>query len=195
MKKVFKMMVCALAACSLFVACGDEEETEKDGIKVAFGEESWKAADILGVDYSTVAGVVQLGAFKDLESTTTPYVQGYVPHTPSTVTYNAANNYYYMFYYENDNDYTPGINRSGDTVNYPNWQPYSFTEEITAIDLTALTISGNCSGTLYSYPEAVAANSVENATKKDLSVTINNATWENAVSKGKNFKTMGTLAK
>ena len=193
MKKVFKMMVCALAACSLFVACGDEEETEKDGIKVAFGEESWEAADVLGVDYSSQAGVVKLGAYQDYESTTTPYVQGYVPNTPSTVAYNREN-YYYMFYYENDDDYTPGVNRSGQTVNYPNWQPYSFNEEITAIDLTALTISGNCTGTLYSYPEAVAAQSVENATKKDLNVTINNATWENAA-KGMNFKTMGTLAK
>ncbi len=190
MKKVFKMMAIALTACGLFVACGDkneEEEQVKDGIAVAFGEDtSWDAQDILG-DQSYVAqyNVMQLGAFKDYDDAEAPYTQGYLAPAVGTYTHVAQQDYYYMFYFENENDYTV---YNGN--NYPKWQARTFNEDITAIDLTAMTISGNCNGTLYNLTDYMN----EVTTEKDLVVTMTNAAWED-VSKARGFKPMAEFVK
>lgn len=197
MKKTLRFLGLAFVACSLFVACGDdpEEETVKDGIAVTFDTDAWEAADILGTDYSTIH-YLELGAFKNYDSETTPWVQGYIPSEVADIVWpgssQASPDYHYMFYYENDNDYT-AYNNS----NYPNWQPTAndFHETITAIDLTALTLSGTCTGSMRYFPDIL--NGSETPTTKALTVNINNATWEAVTpsSKGRVMKAMGNLAK
>ena len=155
------------------------------GVNVVFDANTWKAADILGADYSTY-GLVQFQAFKNYDSAVEPSVQGYIPSTVGTQTHMNNNDYYFLFYYENDNDVTE---MSGNQ--YPNWQPTQgeFTESITAIDLTALTVSGIAQGPMFYLPDYL--NEIE--TVKQMTVNINAAQWENVGKGGKTMKQMGKL--
>ncbi len=166
---------------------------EADGVKVTFGTESWRAADILGEEYASY-GLLELGCFVNYESSTAPYTQGYFKNSTGTTSH-AQGDYYYHFYYENENDYTTDSDGSltgqaGATL--PNWQPSAgFAENVTAIDLTALTITATASGTMFHLPEYINGQQIT----KDLSINVKNAAWEVAGSKGKTFKTMGKLVK
>lgn len=155
----------------------------QNGVNVAFDATQWKAGDVLGIDYSNY-GVVQFQAFKNYESTVEPSVQGYLPSTVGTQTHASNQDYYFLFYYENDNDETE---MNGEK--YPNWQPTqgAFTETITAIDLTALTVTGVAQGPMFYLPDYL--NNVE--TTKQLTVNISNAQWEEAGKKA--AKPMGKL--
>lgn len=154
------------------------------GVNVSFDATTWKATDILGADYSSY-GLMQLQAFKNYDSEVEPSVQGYIPSTIGTQTHQSNEDYYYMFYYENDNDFTT-INGN----NYPNWQPTQgeFTETITAIDLNSLTVSGNAQGPMFYLPDY--QNDIN--TVKQLTVNIVNAQVEN-VGKATSLKPMGKL--
>lgn len=195
MKKTFKLFAIAIAACSLFVACGDDEETPAvvNGIEVNFDGNKWTAQDILGVNFSEGYNLVQLGIFKDYDNEeTAPSATGYIPSKIATVVHNTGD-YYFFFYQENDNDFTV---MEGET--YPNWQPDAFREEVTAIDLTALTVSSNCTGTMWNIPEALNApegTPVADLPHKDMTITMNNATWEEGEAKGKAIKTSANLIK
>lgn len=155
------------------------------GVNVALDATTWKAADILGADYSS-SGLVQLQAFKNYESAVEPSVQGYMPSVVSTQTYMTNNDYYFFFYYENDNDYTE---MNGNQ--YPNWQPtqQQFKETVTAIDLTALTVSGVAEGPMFYLPDYL--NQIE--TVKQLTINFNDAQWENVGKGGKTMRPMGKL--
>lgn len=143
---------------------------------------NWKATTTMGGDYSSY-GLVQFGAFKNYDSASEPYAQGFIPSTAITTNFDGQN-YNYMFYYENEDDVTV----DGEDT-YPNWQPKrgEFTETITAIDLTANTVSGNVHGTLFHLPEYDATN--EMSVTATIDVVMASAVWENA---GK-CKPMGKL--
>ena len=194
MKKVFKLFsVMALAALPLvFTACGDdEEETVKDGIAVSFGSTAWDANDILG-DPTVATNLMGLGAYKDFDDADAPYTQGFIAPAVAVNTFSGTNDDdHYFFYFENEENYY------GDTQ-YPLWQPKKgMTTTITAIDLTALTLSGNVAGTMFNMADAVEAGSsdAESVATNDLNITITNANWEDATAKDKAFKTMGKIAK
>lgn len=154
------------------------------GVNVTFDNVNWKAADILGDDYSAY-GLLQIQAFKNYDSEVEPSIQGYMPSTIGSQTYVSNNDNYYVFYYENDNDVTE---MNGNE--YPNWQPKqgAFTETVTDIDLNALTISGVAQGTMFYLPDYL--NQV--TTEKQMTANFVSAQWE-SVSKGKNMKKMGNL--
>lgn len=192
MKKFFRLFsVMALAALPLvFTSCGDKEENNtKDGIAVSFGSTAWDAKDILGESYT---GIMQLGAFKDYDDANAPYSQGYLVPAIGDVTYTANNDdYHYFFYYENEDNF---ITMNGNE--YPVWQPRAgMKTTISAIDLTALTLSGAVEGTMFNLEEAIEQNSSEGVTENTLTITMSNANWEVISSKGKNFKQMGEIAK
>lgn len=182
MKNIFKLMGIALLASSMIlVSCKKDEEnnennnnnepTVTNGIKVTFGDANWTAADILGEEYASY-GLLEIGAFVNYESSTTPYVQGYLPNSVRSTTHVAQQDYYYMFYYENDDDVTvQGENE------YPNWQPSAgFEENVTALDMNAMTISATAQGTMFYLPDYMN----EITTEKDLLVEMVNAVWEPA---------------
>lgn len=146
---------------------------------------SWKAKDILGTDYSSY-GLIQYGAFKNYDSSSEPYAQGYIPCTVGTVNFDGQN-YNYMFYYENEDDVT-----MVDEDMYPNWQPKGgeFTETISAIDLTANTVSGNVHGTLFHFPEYYETRDMSSTPSATIDVNMAASVWENS---GKGIKAMGKL--
>lgn len=190
MKNIFKMMGIALLASSmLFVACNKDENTDENnnnnneptvtnGIKVTFGDVNWTAADILGEEYASY-GLLSIGAFKDYESSVAPFVQGYLPNAVRSATHGQGD-YYYFFYYENDNDVT--IDDDGSLsgtagAELPNWQPRAgFQENVTALDMNAMTISATAEGTLFYLPDYLQGTE----TTKDLNIVMTNAVWEPA---------------
>lgn len=190
MKNIFKLMGIALLASSMIlVSCKKDEEnnennnnnnepTVTNGIKVTFGDVNWTAADILGEEYASY-GLLSIGAFKDYESSVAPFVQGYLPNAVRSATHGQGD-YYYFFYYENDNDVT--IDDDGSLsgtagAELPNWQPrQGFAENVTAIDMNAMTISATAEGTLFYLPDYI--NGV--TTEKDINIVMTNAVWEPA---------------
>ena len=84
--------------------------------------------------------------------------------------------YFYQFYYENENDVTDGSLIGGEAgSSYPNWQPNDgMVSDVTAIDLTAQTLTGTVTGSCFYLPDYI--NDVE--TIKDLKVEFINAKWE-----------------
>lgn len=165
---------------------------EADGVKVTFGTTSWNATDILGKEIASY-GLLQFGCYANYESSTAPSTMGYFKSSTGTTSH-AQGDYYYHFYYENDDDYTvdnDGSLSGNAGAELPNWQPRpGFAETVTAIDLTAMTLTATANGTLFNLPQYMNGQEVT----KDLSINVKNATWESA-SKGKVFKTIGTLVK
>lgn len=163
-----------------------------DGVKVTFGTAVWTPADVLGEEYASY-GLLQLGCYQNYESSTSPYTQGYFKNSTGSTTH-ASGDYYYHFYYENDNDFTidQDGSLSGTTgAELPNWQPRAgFSENVTAIDMTAMTLSATANGTLFYLPDYIQ----QVTTEKNLNIAVNNATWE-STAKGKTFKTMGKIVK
>ena len=158
------------------------------GVKVDFGTESWTATSCLGDDYSEY-GLLGFGAFKNYENANAPFIQGYFRSTVGSATH-ASGDYNYFFYYENENDFmtdTDGSLSGQAGAQLPNWQPGSQTQQVTAIDLNACTISGNVHGNSFYLPDYV--NNVE--TTRELNITVNNAQWEWA--EGKSMKKMNVL--
>ena len=188
MKNIFKLMGIALLASSMiFVSCKKDEEnnennnnepTVTNGITVTFGDANWTAADILGTEWASY-GLLEIGAYVNYESSVAPYVQGYLPNAVRSATH-GQNDYYYFFYYENEDDYT--VDTDGSLTNQPgtelpNWQPrQGFAENVTALDMNAMTISATAEGTLWYLPDYL--NDV--TTEKDLNIVMTNAVWEAA---------------
>lgn len=185
MKNIFKLMGLALIAGSMmFVACNKDENENNgngnnnqepvvtDGIKVTFGTDvTWNATTILGQEFASY-GLLQIGAYKNYESSVEPSVMGYLPNSVRTTTHVGQQDNYYMFYYENDDDVTvQGENE------YPNWQPSEgFEENVTALDMNAMTISATAQGTMFYLPDYM--NNI--TTEKDLLIEMVNAVWEAA---------------
>lgn len=152
--------------------------SEADGIKVVFGDASWRPTTILGADYSGY-GLLMIEGYKDYDRTDAPHISGYTGSTTGTFVH-SQNDYYYFFYYENDHDYT--IDEDGSLsgsagATLPNWQPaQGFVIRVTALDLNAQTISATATGELFSLPEYINNNQVT----KSIEITMNNAQWETA---------------
>lgn len=159
-------MSVAVVACAMLVACGKDEEVP-EGTQVTFDGKSWMATDVLGEQ--GYDNMMMMGAFQNYESETTPWTQGYIPTTVSSVEF-ADGNHYYFFYVENDEDFLEYNNNI-----YARWQPETFTESITAIDLTALTLDAEMNGTMYDMAEYV--NNEKDVTAK-MKITCSNAKWE-----------------
>lgn len=187
MKKTFKLFAIAIAACSLFVACGDDDDDElvvENNIGVNFGGKEWLAQEILGDDYSQSYGQIGLGVYKDYEDEDAPYTEGYCKSTVSHEVWNGTTDNY-MAYAQSEEDVT-----ETEDFYFLNWQPVSFDENITAIDLDGCTFTGVFSGILYNFPEAMEPDAtMADVTKKDITLTINNATWE-WINKGNTFKNL-----
>ena len=191
MKNIFKLMGLALIAGSMmFVACNKDENENNgngnnnqepvvtDGIHVTFNGAAWSAVDILGYEYASY-GLLEIGAYKNYESSVEPYVQGYLPNSVRTTTH-ASGDYYYFFYYENEDDFTTDTDGSlsgtaGATL--PNWQPRAgFSEEVTALDMNAMTVSATCQGTLFYLPDYINGTTTEH----EIVINMINAVWEPA---------------
>lgn len=205
MKNTFKLMgIALLAGAMLFAGCKKDEEKNDNGgnndnppvdnpyVKVTFGANtsavSWEATSVMGDNYAS-AGLLEFGAFKNYESESAPYVQGYFRNSVGAATH-SQQDYYYFFYYENENDYT--IDETGELSGdpgavLPNWQPKTgMQQEVTAIDLNAQTISATVTGQLFHLPEYIQGQEVISA----LSIIVNKATWE---STGKAMRPMAIV--
>ncbi len=152
-------------------------EVPQNEAKITFNGTSWVAANALGVDY-TSQGYITFSFFKTASSQDDVYCQGFLETTPGTYDFEGTGgdimhyrdpNYTFV-----DNDNVLG---QGAGVEYWGWNSLSntFAEHITAVDLNALTISGDWS---------VEVGSVETyATTGDWGTTVpftgvmTNAEW------------------
>lgn len=133
---------------------------------------TWKATSLVGTDYSAYK-ILMLGAFKNYDSASEPFAQGYVPSLAG----NTNSDDYYMFYYENEDDITVDTDGSlsGQAgANLPNWQPKDFVCNIAAIDLNANTITGTVEGELFYLPDYLT----QTTTTATLNVNLASAVWE-----------------
>ena len=169
------------------------EEVPQNETKVTFQNNTWKAANALGVDY-TSAGYITFYFFKVANSQDDPYCQGFLESTPGTYDYEGTGgdimNYRDMSYIFTDVDGLLG--EAGGQ--YWGWysMPETFVEVITAVDLNALTISGNWSADVASV-EAYANTGVFTAVTQ-LKGVMTNANWD-WTGKGNNQRTKATIQK
>lgn len=183
MKNIFKFMGIALMACSLtMVSCSKDEENETvaEGINVTFDGESWTAAASRN-SYVASYDMIDIFAGKTSIEDFPIFDECIVASTPAG-TYNstaAENNgaaaqldgiHNYVEYYE-ERALSDGQNSFGD------WWAKQATTEITAVDLTALTISAKMNGTMFSaweaYTQAGGGVGMDNASTVSYSATCN----------------------
>lgn len=196
MKKIFAFLgVAALATC-LFTACGDDEENNglADGTyRIEKATTTWDAASIAAVDFTQeVEPYITLNCGNEAGNVT---VSGWLQCVAGTYNFETSN-YDYMRY-RDENDMV-----DGNIYNfYPNTESWS--ETISAIDLTALTLSGNWSEDFTDYATALANYDgtvvhFENMSAEDVKVlkgTMQNIHWDEwtAPSKGDFVKKPCTL--
>lgn len=195
MKKIFTFLGIAVLATSLMTACGDENEGNDDALadgtyRIEKGTDTtWDAAAIEAVDF-TANNYITLNCQNTDQSVV---VSGWLQCVAGT--FDAETSDGDFMRYRDQNDL---ITQNGETFYnfYPNTD--SWAETISAIDLTALTLSGNWSEDYTDYATAFANydGSVvhfENMSAEDIKVlkgTMQNIHWDSwtAPSKADNAK-------
>lgn len=194
MKKIFTFLGIAVLATSLMTACGDEEENNDalaDGTyRIEKGTATtWDAAAIEAVDF-TAQNYITLNCQNTDKSVA---VSGWLQCVAGTFDAETSKGDYMR--YRDQNDIVQAGNQSVYNF-YPNTK--SWAETISAIDLTALTLSGNWSEQATTYADASAnydaTNQIvnwENCTETyTLKGTMQNIHWDSwtAPSKADNAK-------
>lgn len=159
----------------------------EDGIKVLFNNStSWDATTFAVSDeYLDYDGSLYHLVCKNYDAIETePLVSGYAASEVGT-TEDPDCEVCMFFYQANIND----VFNYNDT-DYPMWQPYSFSQNITAIDLNAHTLSSVVNAEVFN-GEAYISSGGTDMTPVPLVVTYKNATWEvlslsKGMAKGKN---------
>ena len=199
MKKIFKLMAVAMIAVSLptFVACSsdDEEDDTPDNPQpqagaytINFNGNSWNAAgDVAAVDHTDEA-YLTLYAYQDAteaanqtnpQQCMNPVVFGFLESTVcSNATYESTAGdcmTYYDANYIYTSDGTDGL-EAGSYYKY-NVIKSSFTENVTAIDLTALYISANWNEQVFDIVQYLANQGESYGTTMPLTGNLDNVHW------------------
>lgn len=152
MKNIFKFMGVALLACSMImVSCkkDDDSSSNESKLTVNYGTTAFDAASVQAVDY-TANGYITLYGFKSASAGQNDiFVQGYLESSVvSGATYESTEGDI-MNYRDPNNIFTDTENLLGQGADGQFWGiltvPSTFIENITAVDLNALTMSGNWS--------------------------------------------------
>jgi hypothetical protein len=184
MKNIFKFMGVALLACSMImVSCKkDDENSNESKLTVNHGTTAFDAASVQAVDY-TANGYITLYGFKSASAGQNDiFVQGYLESSVvSGATYESTDgdimNYRDPSIIFTDtegilNPETPGGDYWGIYT-----LPSTFVENITAVDLNALTMSGNWSAKTVLLEDYADAGTFEGLTQTDFTGEMVNMTW------------------
>lgn len=184
MKNIFKVMGVALLACSMImVSCKkDDENSTESKMSVKHGTTAFDAADIQAIDH-TNEGYITLFGFKNASAGEDDlFVQGYLESTViANATYESTGGDVMNFrdpsilYVDTEgiiNPQNPGVTYYGIyTV------PSTFIENITAVDLNALTMSGNWSAKTILLEDYADAGTFEGLTQTDFTGDMVNMKW------------------
>ena len=188
MKNIFKFMGIALMACSLTVACGSDENDDNNNEEpqntasfvVTLDNENMQVTEFLAVDH-TAEGYLTVYGYESADQNSR-FVQGFLESTVvSDATYESTSGDIMQFkdpantYYDADGI----LSQEGQPGTYYNHytKPATFIENVTAVDLNALTMSANWTAKIVMLSDAVAAGSFDAAPEHDFSGNINNMTW------------------
>lgn len=198
MKNIFKLMAVAMIAVSLptFTACGDDENTDspdnpnggQSSYTVSFNSNPWTAAgDVYAYDF-TSEGYLTFYAYSDATESANqtaynacqhPMVFGFLEsRVCSGETYESTNGDC-MKYYDATQTYTSDGSDGVDPGTYYRYNaiPESFTENVTAIDLTALTISANWNEQCFDIEEYIANQGTSYGNTLPLTGNMSNLHW------------------
>lgn len=145
MKKIFALLAIAAMATTLMTACGDDEETADNTYKITKGSETWEAASIEAYDHTTDGYITLIG-----NKNNTISVNGYLQALAGTYNYETSLGDYMTYIDQNDLYPIGGENYANCIPNEDSWS-----ETINAIDLTALTLSGEWSEEATTYADAL----------------------------------------
>ncbi len=146
--------------------------------KITFQNNSWNAATVWGYDYSA-ENYLAFVIFKTDESDT--YLQGWLMTTPGEYTYETSGGDYFKYYDPNDTwTDADGVLGQGAGVSFYRWNadPYSFVENITAVDLNNLTYNATWSEECFDVEQYAATGGSDYGTTQTLTGELVNATWE-----------------
>lgn len=197
MKNIFKLMGVALMACTLIVACSKDKEeggeTPQASLNVTFGSANWNAASNVFLHTNSQGGntldenYLVLYAFKGAgdatnlingQSPAEAYIDGSLMTVPGSYTNSTSGGDYISYNDPNDIYYYSGDsqNPAGD---YLRWNPIksSFQENITAVDLTARTMSCTFSCDHFDLEQAEATGMTEYGETRTMNGTMNNYGW------------------
>ncbi len=186
MKNIFKFMGVALLACSMImVSCkkDDENDTNESKMSVKHGTTAFDAASVMAVDRSA-DGYLTIYGFKSASAGENDiFVQGYLESSVvSGATYESTEGDI-MNYRDPNIIFTDTENLLGRGAGGQYWGiltvPSTFIENITAVDLNALTMSGNWSAkTVLTEDYAENGTSFDGLTQMtDFTGEMVNMTW------------------
>lgn len=189
MKNIFKFMGIALMACSLtFVSCSndDDDTTTPDNPQgntasfvVTLDGATMQVTDFQAIDH-TDEGYLTVYGYESADQNSR-FVRGFLESTVVSGATNESTGDYINFcdpantYYDADGIFS----QEGQPGTYYNHytKPATFVENVTAIDLNALTMSANWTAKVVMLADAAAAMSFEGIPEVDFSGNINNMTW------------------
>lgn len=181
MKNIFKVMGVALLACSMvMVSCKKDDDKESsnipDGIKVTFNGTTWNGNINNCASYGTAlqfSAAETEGDFPVYDEAIKTTEVG-TNHATANTTNGGLDNqtYAWVEYYQRTSLVDGNDNHYGD------WWGAEVNTEITAIDLTALTVSAKMNGTMFDAAEAFVPDygqvGVAAATHAPYSATFGN---------------------
>ncbi|MBP5663803.1 MAG: hypothetical protein J6X16_05995 [Bacteroidales bacterium] len=212
--KALKFLGIALLACGLmFTSCkkddktanngnndqtenpGDGGQTTPDGTTIKFNGTSWTAAAIEAIDFTAESYLTLYiektagcsSQYSDI------FVQGFLESVPVTnATYQSTSgdimNYRDPNYIYTDEDGILGD--AGGTYWGWNTVQSSFVENVTAVDLNALTMSANFTANVFDIVDYIAAGGAIPSNLYPLEGTLKNASWSWRATKAVDAKTM-----
>ena len=180
MKNIFKVMGVALLACSMImVSCKKDEDENASGVTVKFGNTAeWNTENIYWEQMHYTSGEEAPFFSWQVEKGNTaadPMTWGMTGNEANTYSgnYQSQDNssYYVWFYVNNDDDY---FQYNGNE--YPVNQGCTATTTISALDVTANTVSMNVAATTFDGPAYVESQGT-NVVTTDLTINANNVKW------------------
>ena len=186
MKNIFKVMGVALLACSMImVSCkkDDDSSSNESKMSVNHGATAFDAASVMAVDHSA-DGYLTLYGYKNASAGQNDiFVQGFLESSVvSGATYESTDGDI-MNYRDPNIIFTDTENLLGQGAGGNYWGiltvPSTFIENITAVDLNALTMSGNWSAkTVLTEDYAENGASFDGLTQMtDFTGNMVNMTW------------------
>lgn len=182
MKNIFKVMGVALLACSMImVSCKKDDDKESsnipDGIKVTFDGTTWNGNINGCASYGTAlqfSAAETEGEFPMYDEAIQTTEVGSNHATANTTNGGLDNQTYAWVEY-----YQSTYLVDGNDNYYGDWWGAEVNTEITAIDLTALTVSAKMNGTMFSAAEAfVSGVGVAAAPHAPYSATFGNVSLQ-----------------
>lgn len=185
MKNIFKLMAVAMIAVSLptFTACSDNDDPDnpdnptQSSFTFNFNNEERTVTDFQAVDHTDEGYLTVFGYETSAQNSC--FVQGFLESTvvsgaTSQSTGGDIMNYRDPSYTYTDNDGVLGD--AGDTYWGWNTVPSSFVENVTAIDLNALTMSANWTAQVFAIEDYIAGGGTP-SNLIDFTGNINNMAW------------------